>query len=184
MRKLLLSGILGTLLIMSLTGCRKQTSVLQDIPKDKIDSTFQEINPFANVDTTDEADFREASLSGDLAQRAKEALQTIYFDYNSFQLREDAIERLKIIAAFLKENAGLRILIEGHCDERGSSEYNMGLGESRAKAVREYLLTIGIPSIRVETSSLGKEQPISAGCMSDDCHSKNRRGEFKVLINK
>lgn len=166
-------------MLLSVIGCRKQTSVVQDT--NKADTSFQDINPFANVDTSDDATFKEAVLSEELAQKVKEVMQTIYFDYNSFQLRPDAIERLQKIAAFLKEHKGLRILIAGHCDERGSSEYNMGLGESRAKVVKEYLLNIGVEPIRIETTSFGKEQPVTPNCRQEDCHSQNRRDEFKVL---
>lgn len=174
-----LSIVFVCVMLLSVLGCRKQTSVVQDT--NKADTSFQEVNPFSNVDTSDDATFKEAVLSEELAQKVKEALQAIYFDYNSFQLRPDAIERLQRIATFLKENSGLRILVAGHCDERGSSEYNMGLGESRAKVVKEYLLNIGIEPIRVETTSFGKEQPVTPNCRQEDCHSQNRRDEFKVL---
>jgi peptidoglycan-associated lipoprotein len=166
--------------ILSIVGCHKQVSVIQD-SSNKADTSFHEINPFSNVDTSSGATFKEAVLSEELAKKVQEALQTIYFEYNSFQLNSDAIDKLQKIAEFLKENTGLRILVAGHCDERGSSEYNMGLGENRARVVKEYLLNIGVQPIRVETTSYGKEQPASANCRNDDCHSKNRRDEFRVL---
>jgi peptidoglycan-associated lipoprotein len=163
-----------------ITNCRKQVSILSDTSQNA-DTSFHEVNPFANVDTSGGATFKEAQLSEALAQKAKGALQTIFFDYNSYQLSPEAIERLQIIAQFLKENAGLRLLIAGHCDERGSSEFNMGLGENRAKVVKEYLLNIGVQPVRLETTSYGKEQPSVTDCHEDMCHSKNRRDEFKVL---
>jgi peptidoglycan-associated lipoprotein len=165
--------------MLSINGCRKQVSTIQD--SNSADTSFHEINPFSNVDTSSNATFKEAMLSDELAQKVKEALQTIYFEYNSFQLNADATEKLQKIAEFLKQNTGLRILIAGHCDERGSSEYNIGLGENRARVVKEYLLNIGIQPIRLETTSYGKEQPASANCHDDLCHSKNRRDEFRVL---
>jgi peptidoglycan-associated lipoprotein len=73
-------------------------------------------------------------------------------------------------------------MAQGHADERGSSEYNMGLGENRAGAVRSYLTSYGITTDRVETTSYGEERPVSFNCNSDDnCHSQNRRVEWQVL---
>jgi peptidoglycan-associated lipoprotein len=178
-------GLIAAVIIsaMLLPGCRKNSSNIQDTHNaaQEKKELEQQKDPFANVDTSSNADFREAALSEELARKAREALQTIYFEYNSYQLTSAAIDRIMIINSFLKENAGLRILIAGHCDERGSSDYNMGLAEQRARAVKEYLINLGIQPIRIETTSFGKEQPAVAGCHDDDCHLKNRRDEFTVL---
>lgn len=136
---------------------------------------------FASVDTTDEAVFTEAQLIESLLQKANKVLKQVYFEYNSFQLDQDAVELLVKIAEFLKENPGIRVLVQGHCDERGSSEYNMGLGENRAKVVKEYLINCGINSVRVEVTSYGKEKPVILNCTDQQCHSKNRRCEFVPL---
>jgi len=149
-----------------------------DIPAD---TNFQEVQPFSSIDTTDEAVFDEAELSEELARRIKEALQPVYFDYNSFKLSSESIEKLTNIGTFLKENAGLRILIEGHCDERGSSEYNIGLGENRARVVKDYLVNYGIKPVRLEVTSMGEEQPAVMMCGDEACHAQNRRAEFTVL---
>ncbi len=175
--------VVGFICLAALAGgCRKQKSTLQTVPAEKpaVDSAFSNFKAF-NVDTSDEAVFREAQLAEDLALRAKEALKTIYFDYNSFNLTGDATGSLASAAYFLKDNPGIRVLIQGHCDERGSSDYNMGLGERRAKAVKDYLENFGIPSFRMEFTSLGKEQPAIAGCSDEQCHYQNRRSEFRVL---
>ena len=122
-----------------------------------------------------------ANLNEELAQRAEDALKPIYFEYNSFQLTTETMSQVTKIAAFLKENSGIRLLIEGHCDERGSSEYNIGLGENRARIIREYLLTYGVTAIRLEIMSFGRESPARSGCNDERCHSLNRRCEFKPL---
>jgi outer membrane protein OmpA-like peptidoglycan-associated protein len=166
-------------ILILVAGCNKQKSTLSDLSNQK--DTTAHAPDFSGVDTSGEASFSEAQLSGELAKKAQEALQPIYFDYNSFELNALAIERLEIVATFLKENAGLRILIQGNCDERGSSEYNMGLGDNRAKAVKNYLLKYGIQPIRLESTSLGKEQPAVPNCKEETCHAKNRRSEFVVL---
>jgi peptidoglycan-associated lipoprotein len=163
-----------------MNGCRKGQSLIQDTtPPPEPRKT--EINRFENVDTSGAAVFQDANLSDDLARQAAAALQTIYFDYNSYQLNTTAFDQLQVAASFLKSKEGLRVLVIGHCDERGSSEYNIGLGEKRAKSIKDYLQNIGIETIRIETTSYGKEQPVQSYCSNEDCHSKNRRGEFRVL---
>lgn len=171
--------------LMMVSGCRKQVSTLQDVPKvaeNIIES--EQINPFEGIDTTDEISFVEADLASDLAEKVKKNLKTIYFDFNSYSFNADAIDNLNTASRFLTDNAGIRVLIQGHCDERGSSEYNMGLGERRARAVKDYLLNFGIMAIRLEITSLGKEQPAVYGCTDESCHIKNRRVEFIVLQNR
>lgn len=176
--------VIVSLFMLLATGCRKQQSVLTDATEKKVeeaDTSFQQVHDFSSVDTSAEAVFTTANLSEELAARAREALKPVYFEYNSFDLTSESTEQLGKIADFLKENGGMRILIEGHCDERGSSQYNMGLGENRAKVVENYLVSLGIDKIRMETTSFGKEQPAQQNCSDDECHSKNRRSEFRPL---
>jgi len=119
----------------------------------------------------------------DMDAQVREALQTVYFDFDKYDLRSDAISRLEIIAKYLQEHSTFRVLAEGHCDERGSSDYNMGLGENRAKAVKKYLASYGINPERLETTSYGKERLARTGCGDDDvCNQANRRVEWKVLV--
>ncbi len=119
----------------------------------------------------------------DMDAQAREVLQTIYFDFDKYNLRPDAVSRMEIIAHYLQEHTTLRVLAEGHCDERGSSEYNMGLGENRAKAAKKYLVAYGINPDRLETTSYGKERPVRTNCGDDDaCNQANRRVEWKVLV--
>jgi peptidoglycan-associated lipoprotein len=118
----------------------------------------------------------------DMDETIKKILVPVYFEYDKFDLRKDGIATLEKITAFLNDNPAVRILCEGHADERGSAEYNMGLGDNRARAVKTYLSGYGISAARLETSSWGKERPAFPDCGDDDaCHAKNRRVEFKVL---
>jgi peptidoglycan-associated lipoprotein len=118
----------------------------------------------------------------DMDAQAREALQTIYFDFDKYDLRPDAITKMETIAKFLQEHTTLRVLAEGHCDERGSSDYNMALGENRADAAKRYLVSYGIDPHRLETTSYGKERPVRTGCGNDEvCNQANRRVEWKVL---
>jgi peptidoglycan-associated lipoprotein len=106
-------------------------------------------------------------------------LQTVYFGYDSSDLNDEARQVLVANAEWLKANAGRKIRIEGHCDERGTVEYNLSLGERRAAAVRDYLSSLGVESSRVRIVSYGKERPADPG-HGEQAWGKNRRGEFFI----
>ncbi len=107
----------------------------------------------------------------------------IHFDYDKYDIREDARITLKSVADYLIKNPANRMLVEGHCDDRGTSEYNLGLGDKRAKAAKDYLLSLGVPSARVDAISYGKEKPLCSD-QTEDCWGKNRRGHFVILKGK
>lgn len=118
--------------------------------------------------------------SGPVADlQAVAGLSRIHFDYNQFTLDEEARRTLEKNAAYLKGNPGEKVVIEGHCDERGSDEYNLALGERRAMAARSYLLSLGIPAARLSTISYGEEQPLVTAS-TEEGWAQNRRAEFKV----
>ena len=100
-----------------------------------------------------------------------------YFDYDKADIRPDARASLSTTADFLKKYPSIKVTIEGHCDERGSTEYNLGLGDRRANAVKQYLASLGISADRMGTVSFGKEKPF---CMehNEACWQQNRRGHF------
>jgi peptidoglycan-associated lipoprotein len=106
-------------------------------------------------------------------------LKEIFFDYDKSDLRADARETLKANAAWLKANPSARVEIEGHCDERGTNEYNLALGAKRAQAAKDYLVTLGIPAQRVSTISYGKELQVCRET-TEACWQKNRRDRFSV----
>jgi peptidoglycan-associated lipoprotein len=109
--------------------------------------------------------------------------QDIHFDFDKYDIREDAKPILKKIADYLIKNNKQSILIEGHCDERGTSEYNLGLGDRRARAAKDYLVSLGVPSSRIEMISYGKEKPICTE-HNEECWAKNRRDQFVVMKEK
>jgi peptidoglycan-associated lipoprotein len=100
-----------------------------------------------------------------------------YFDYDKSDVRPDARDALARTAEFLRAYREIRVVVEGHCDERGSTEYNLGLGERRAQAVRQFLITLGVAADRIDTVSMGKERPFCTES-NEDCWQKNRRGHF------
>jgi peptidoglycan-associated lipoprotein len=119
-------------------------------------------------------------LAGDLATlNRKGYLKDAFFDYDRAELRDDARASLAADAQWLKRYPSARILIEGHCDERGTEEYNVALGDRRANATREYLGSLGISASRVATVSYGKERPFCS-LETEDCWQQNRRGHLLI----
>lgn len=108
------------------------------------------------------------------------ALNDVFFQYNSEELSPEMMNTLMTNAGYIMNNSGFRLLLEGHCDERGTIDYNLALGERRAQSVYQYLVDYGISGSRLETVSYGKERPFVSG--SDDwAYSQNRRVHLRVL---
>jgi len=121
-----------------------------------------------------------AVLTQDLdALNKKGYLNDVYFDYDESDLRDDARTALSSNAEWLKRYPSIQVLVEGHCDERGTSAYNLALGDRRANAARDYLESLGVAASRVRTVSYGKERP-SCNESSEDCWQQNRRGHFVI----
>ena len=106
-------------------------------------------------------------------------LKDVFFDYDKATVRDDQKAALTENASWLKANPGVKVLLEGHCDERGTAEYNLALGERRAKAVKDYLISAGIAADRVSTISYGEERPFVLG-HDESAWKWNRRGHFVV----
>jgi len=111
---------------------------------------------------------------------ASSPLKEIYFDYDRHDLRADARATLKGNADWLKDNPSVRIEIEGHCDERGTNEYNLALGAKRAQAAKDYLVSLGITANRLSTISYGEEVPVCKE-QNEECWQKNRRDRFVIV---
>jgi peptidoglycan-associated lipoprotein len=107
-------------------------------------------------------------------------LGMIYFDYDKSAIRDDARSTLDANASWLKKFRSVKILVEGHCDERGTEEYNLALGEKRAKSAQDYLLSLGVGSERMKIISYGKSQPINPG-HDEGAWQTNRRAQFLVI---
>ena len=118
-------------------------------------------------------------LNGDSDSNKAGALKTVYFDFNSAGLSKDTKDSLNNNAQFLKANPKVKVQVEGHADERGGVQFNLALGEKRAKGVREYLVGQGVEGARISTISLGKEKPVAFG-HDEESWSKNRRANFVV----
>ena len=126
---------------------------------------------------------REAQLQEQQARAAqlREVFvnQDIHFDYDRYDLSAEAKQILNEKAQYMQNNSGLMVIVEGHCDERGSNAYNMALGEKRAKAAAGYLEAMGIGPNRLETVSYGEERPLVMGT-SEEAYAANRRAHFVI----
>jgi len=116
-----------------------------------------------------------------LSERMARDIQDVYFDYDKSEVREDARATLQrnadAMKAILNDYPSAVVTVEGHCDERGSAEYNLGLGDRRATSVREFLTQIGVPAERIKPVSYGKERPACTEA-TESCYQKNRRAHF------
>ncbi len=104
-------------------------------------------------------------------------VQPILFDYDQSEIRADQVGQLQVNVRFLSQNAGVQFTVSGHADERGSQEYNIGLGDRRANAVRQYLIEQGVAVGRINTVSFGEDRPTCAAT-TEGCYQQNRRAEF------
>jgi peptidoglycan-associated lipoprotein len=162
-----------TVLSIAFVGCQKKITKVEPTP---------EPPPPVVQETPPPPPPPAEPIQEDIGPQLNQVLQTVYFDFDKFDLKPDAISTLGAVASFMKDHPSVRVMAEGNTDERGSAEYNMGLGENRAKAVKSYLTSYGISSDRIETTSYGEERPAQTGCGNDDnCFSKNRRVEWQVL---
>ena len=125
---------------------------------------------------TEEEIFARKSLE---QLNAEKPLDDMYFDLDKSDIRADARAALQKDADYLKKWASVQVMVEGHCDSRGSSEYNLALGSRRATAVKDYLVSLGVPIARVTIVSKGKEQPF-CNEESESCWQQNRRGHFVI----
>lgn len=121
---------------------------------------------------------KQPGIEGEVLE--SKLLKDIYFDFDKYEVRPQDIGILKENAALIMKYPNLKIQIEGHCDERGTAEYNLALGERRANSTKKYLVSLGIPADRLSTISYGKEMPLDPG-HNEEAWAKNRRSHFIIL---
>jgi peptidoglycan-associated lipoprotein len=112
-----------------------------------------------------------------ISELFEQNVRDAFFDFNKADIRPDARDALTKDAEFLRSYPTVHVTIEGHCDERGSTEYNLGLGQRRAQAAKNYLVSLGISADRIDTVSWGKERPFCTES-NEDCWQQNRRAHF------
>jgi peptidoglycan-associated lipoprotein len=161
------------LLVMGLPGCSKKKAQIETAPAPKEQPTAKEP---VKVPASPEIPVAPAKP----VQPAPEqnlGMKPIFFDYDKYDIKPEAREVLNANGRILKDKSGARIVIEGHCDERGTVQYNMALGEKRARAARDYLVDLGIDASRIEIVSYGKERPFMQG-HDESSWWQNRRAHF------
>ena len=133
--------------------------------------------PVAPPRTLTEDDIFARKTADDLNREG--VLRDVYFDLDESTIKDEGRSSMTANAAYLKRWTSVRFTIEGHCDERGTAEYNLGLGDRRANAVKAYLVELGVPADRITVVSKGKEAPFCTE-HNESCWSQNRRGHFVV----
>jgi peptidoglycan-associated lipoprotein len=131
----------------------------------------------SSQEVTKAGDFQEGGAGRPIATKPAPGLDTVYFDYDRAEIRSDARGKLQGNAGVIEDKKWDRIVLEGHCDERGSEEYNLALGERRAVAVKQYLMNLGTPANKVTTVSYGESRPAKPG-HDESSWQYNRRVEF------
>ena len=187
------------LAISFVAGCQKRPTPLTQIPKNKFGQPIDigQGNPAGLGNPTGETGgvtgtgtpaTPTGTPSNDPHMRADWkrdnsilAIDTVYFAYDSSVVRESEKSKVSAVADYLKSNPNAAVEVQGNCDERGTEEYNRALGERRALALREELISLGAEASRVDTISFGKDRPAQEG-HDESAWSKNRRGEFAVEV--
>lgn len=170
MMKKLLIMLLPLLVLALVIGCGKKPQMEQETgptttttPAESTLTVTPPENPDVGIDTLD-------------------VFNSIYFDFDKYNLRSDAQRDLQHNVEVMKHHPNWTIIIEGNCDERGTVEYNLALGEKRARAARDYLISMGVDGGRIEVISYGKEKPKALG-HNEQAWAENRRDDFKRTDN-
>lgn len=137
----------------------------------------------AKVDPSGSAERQMAEVRAEQAASAAAGLRDVFFGYDSWTISEDGRQALTRDAEWMKSNPSALVKVEGHCDERGTSAYNLVLGEKRAKAARNYLVELGVGANRLSVVSYGKERP-SCNEHAESCYQQNRRGHLALKTGK
>jgi peptidoglycan-associated lipoprotein len=172
--KFILGAIaLGAILVVGGCGSSAPEPVMD--PNDGMDDM-----PAEEVQTTPVVPDRdEGPVYEDPNMKYKDVLAPIHFEFNMYRITPESKPILEGIASLLKDNPRWRVLVAGHCDERGTAEYNMSLGEQRALSTKRYLATLGVAESRFQTISYGEERPVDRRS-NEEAWAKNRRAEFRV----
>ena len=172
-----------------LTGCPKKTFMKEEPSTKKAEELAAEKEKTAKLEEeakkVREKEFekslmakKESGIEGEILE--SRLLKDIHFDFDKYEIRTADAEILKENASLLMKYPTIKIQIEGHCDERGTNEYNLALGERRANSAKRYLISLGIQTDRISTISYGEERPIDPG-HNEEAWAKNRRDHFIIL---
>lgn len=168
-------AVILILVVFVAIGCSKRTITQpenqQDVSESAVTTEKVTEQKMENVESQDMSE-TAAGKEGMFAD--------VLFDYDKYDVRDTYKPVLKEIAAWMSKNPNARLSVEGHCDDRGTNEYNLALGDRRAKAVKDFLVSLGVVSAKIDTLSYGEEKP-SCTEQAEKCWTKNRRARFIVL---
>jgi peptidoglycan-associated lipoprotein len=173
----------GLVFLVAILGCPKKPteSASQSISQDSAPRTQPALPPAVeNVPSTDQHSVTEERVRpGDTTKSISvvEPMKDIYFDYDRAIIKPDMKAALDHDVAYLKSNSQATVQLEGHCDERGTNEYNLALGEKRAHSVKQFLVSQGIKAVRISTISYGEDRPFCKE-ETESCYQQNRRVHF------
>jgi peptidoglycan-associated lipoprotein len=181
--------LMGILILLTFgltifTGCAEKKSV---VTKDttQVTAPVQTTETSKPSDTSNLNTIDQSNITGEKSSRvettatAEASVRDINFDFDSSSIRPDAREILKVNADFLLKKRVSSIVVEGHCDEKGTAEYNMALGQRRAQETKKYLVNLGIKESKIKTISYGEERPLDPG-NDEEAWAKNRRAHFLI----
>jgi peptidoglycan-associated lipoprotein len=169
-----------TLVALLASGCAKPVQEAEDTAEETAAASQDAYDSGIEDTGIVEDEVSDAGYSEDTYAETQQQveLERIHFAFDKYDLDTDARETLQNNALYLEQNPGVDITLEGHCDERGSDEYNLALGEKRARAAAEYLSNLGVDNDRIRTISYGEEKPLDPAS-NEEAWSLNRRAEFK-----
>jgi peptidoglycan-associated lipoprotein len=165
------------------TGVQSGGGGLRGLDKNPSEERVGSGTMLAKVDPSGNAGRQMDEIRAEQAASAAAGLRDVFFAYDSWVITEEGRQALSRDAEWIKSNANALLKVEGHCDERGTSAYNLVLGEKRAKAVRNYLVELGVGANRLSVVSYGKERP-SCTEHAEACYQQNRRGHLAVKVGK
>ena len=161
------------------TGAPDDTAREEVVTPERADDMEEEV--VEEVVDLEADDVEESAIS--VEEQAKSVFKDVLFDYDKYDITADARPILNDVAQFLNDKNNVNIVVEGHCDERGTNEYNLALGEKRAKAAKNYLVSLGISPERMIIITFGEEKPACTE-QNDSCWQQNRRAHFVVVTSR
>ena len=165
------------------TGVQSSGGGLRGLDKNPSEERVGSGTMLAKVDPSSSAGRQMDEIRAEQAASSAAGLRDVFFDYDSWTISDEGRQALNRDAEWMKSNPSPLFKVEGHCDERGTSAYNLVLGEKRAKAARNYLVELGVGANRLSVVSYGKERP-SCNEHAESCYRQNRRGHLVVKIGK
>lgn len=190
MKSRFLAGLAVTALCVTVVGCKHNVDTSKTTPSTPVNTqstgtTPKAVTPSAPARSTETATTPRSNMP-DAATRARiqellDRIQDAYFDYDKHTIRSDAQAALQkdaqTLAEIIKQYPDFKLTVQGYCDERGSEEYNLALGDARAKQAKDYLASMGLPGDQLRTISYGKDKPVCTE-HDEDCWQKNRRAHI------